>query len=95
MEKIFKFPEVRQEEERGVATSIQKDQRPVGSRLRFPLDELYNCTSVDFSVCEMHFFFISKMGLQRLTSEHSFPNGLRLREYTCLINYEFVKLSQL
>lgn len=59
MEKIFKFPEVRQEEERGVATSIQKDQRPVGSRLRFPLDELYNCTSVDFSVCEMHFFFLS------------------------------------
>lgn len=57
MEKIFKFPEVRQEEERGVATSIQKDQRPVGSRLCFPLDELYNCTSVDFSVCEMHFFY--------------------------------------
>lgn len=57
MEKIFKFPEVRQEEKRGVAASIQKDQRPVGSRLRFPLDELYNCTSVDFSVCEMHFFY--------------------------------------
>lgn len=39
--------------------------------------------------------FISKIGLQGLTSEHSFPNGLRLRKHPCLINYEFVKLSQL
>lgn len=79
MEKIFKFLEVRQKEERGMVTSIQKDQRPVGSRLSFPLDELYYCTSVDFSVCEMHYFY-QQSGLARTHLRAQFPEWFEVTQ---------------
>lgn len=61
MEKMVKFPEIREEEVRGMAMSYasvpSRKTEDLGSRLRFPLDELYNYTSVDFSVCEMHYCY--------------------------------------
>lgn len=69
MEKIVKFPEIKEEEMRGVAMNYasvpSRKTVDLGSILSFPLDELHNCTSVDFSVCEMLYCY-QQNGLARI-----------------------------
>lgn len=79
MEKVFKFPEVRQVEERGVTTSIQKDQRPLGSRLVFPW---MNCTIVPLWTFQSVkcIIFYQQNGLARTHLRAQFPEWFEVTQ---------------